>query len=120
FLGSRLQGDFPRFEGFRTAQMLDGDNDVFDFGPMEEFTIELKVKKNRGPNNNYRFYYPSILGKRPEWSSNWPSVGWVIFLEDSFWQFNMRGSNNNAGQVQGGTLSDATWNTLSVSCIVRN
>lgn len=120
YLGSKFQGDFVRFQGQRKAQLMEGDNSVYNFAYNEEFTIELKVKKNPGPDGNYRFYYPAILGKRPEWTSGWPGIGWTIFLEDRFWMFNLRGDAGGVGQVRGGDLADATWNSIAVSCIIRN
>src|SRR5690606_33787939 len=104
--------------GQRKAQVVAGDNSVYNLGS-GEFTIELKVKKNIGPNNNYKFYYPAILGKRPEWSSGWPSNGWVVFLEDDYWMFNARGTSGGE-QVRGDRLSDATWNSIAVVGVIRD
>lgn len=118
FLGSRFQGDFVRFDGQKYAEVTEGDNSIYNLGTAA-FTIELKVKKNRGPDNNYKFYYPAVLGKRPEWSSGWASNGWVVFLEDNFWMFNARGTGDG-NQVRGGTLSDATWNSLTVVGVIRD
>src|SRR5690606_32378117 len=118
FLGSKFQGDFVRFEGQKYAEVTEGDNSIYNLG-VEAFTIELKVKKNRGPNNNYKFYYPAVLGKRPEWSPGWPTNGWVVFLEDNFWMFNARGTGDG-NQVRGGTLADATWNNLTVVGVIRD
>lgn len=118
YLGNRFQGDFVRFNGQRYAEVTEGDNSIYNLGTTA-FTIELKVKKNRGPDNNYKFYYPSILGKRPEWSSGWASNGWVIFLEDNFWMFNARGPGDG-NQVKGTTLADATWNSLAVVGVIRD
>lgn len=118
YLGNRYQGDFVRFNGTRKAQVSAGDNSVYNLGT-GEFTIEIKVKKNIGPNQNYKFFYPSIFGKRPEWSSGWPTNGWVVFLEDNYWMFNARGTSGGE-QVRGGTLSDATWNSLAVVGVIRD
>lgn len=118
YLGNRFQGDFVRFQGERYAEINAGDNALYNFGE-EAFTIELKIKKNRGSNNNYKYYYPSLIGKRPEWSSGWPANGWVIFLEDNFWMFNARGTGDG-NQVRGGTLSDATWNNITVVGVLRD
>src|SRR3546814_18699866 len=41
YLGSRFQGDFVRFEGQRKAQLLNGDNSVYNFAEDQEFTIEI-------------------------------------------------------------------------------
>lgn len=119
YLGSRLQGDFVRFNEQRKAEVDSANNAVYNLGDEDqEFTIELKVRKNPGPDGNYKFYYPAILGKRPEWSSGWPSNGWVIFLEDNFWMFNARGTGGGQ-QVRGGTLADATWNSIAVVGVIR-
>lgn len=118
YLGNKYQGDFIRFNDQRKAQVTAGDNSVYNLGNAE-FTIELKVKKNKGPNNNYKFYYPSILGKRQEWSSGWPGSGWVVFLEDNFWMFNAKGPGGG-DQVPGTALSDATWNSLAVVGVIRD
>lgn len=118
YLGNKYQGDFVRFNDQRKAQVTAGDNSVYNLGTAE-FTIELKVKKNKGPNNNYKFYYPSILGKRQEWSSGWPGNGWVIFLEDNYWMFNARGTGGGE-QVKGNTLSDATWNSVAVVGVIKD
>ena len=118
YLGNRFQGDFVRFNGQRYAEVTAGDNSAYNLGTTA-FTIELKVKKNRGPDNNYKFFYPAVLGKRPEWSSGWASNGWVVFLEDNFWMFNARGPGNG-NQVRGATLADATWNSLAVVGVIRD
>jgi hypothetical protein len=118
YLGNKYQGDFVRFNDHRKAQVTAGDNTVYNLGT-GEFTIELKVKKNAGPDNNYKFYYPSILGKRKEWTSGWPGNGWVVFLEDNAWQFNARGPGGG-DQVRGTELADATWNSLAVVGVIRD
>lgn len=118
YLGNKYQGEFVRFNGQRKAQVTAGDNEVYNLGT-GEFTVELKVKKNPGPNNNYKFYYPSILGKRDQWSSGWPGNGWVIFLEDNYWMFNAKGPGGGE-QVKGATLGDATWNSVAVVGVIRD
>ncbi len=118
YLGNKYQGEFVRFNGQRKAQVTAGDNEVYNLNT-GEFTVELKVKKNPGPNNNYKFYYPSILGKRDQWSSGWPGNGWVIFLEDNYWMFNAKGPGGGE-QVKGTTLADATWNSIAVVGVIRD
>lgn len=117
YLGNKYQGEFIRFNDHRKAQVTAGDNSVYNLGTAE-FTIELKVKKNKGPNDNYKFYYPSILGKRAEWTSGWPGNGWVIFLEDNYWMFNAKGPGGG-DQVKGTVLADATWNSVAVVGVIR-
>jgi len=115
FIGNRFQGDFARFEGQRHAVLEDAENNSIYNLDTSAFTIELKVKKNK----LIRGIYPSIIGKRPEWSSGSPTNGWVVFLEDDFWMFNARGNSGN-GQVRGGTLADASWSSVAVVGVIRD
>jgi len=115
FIGNRFQGDFARFEGQRHAILEDAEaNKIYNLDT-GAFTIELKIKKNKPIKN----IYPALVGKRPEWSSGWPSNGWVVFLEDNFWQFNARGTGNG-DQVRGGVLADASWSSVAVVGVVRD
>src|SRR5690606_12405811 len=95
-----------------------GDNSYYNLGTAE-FTIELKVKKNIGPNNNFRFKNPALLGKRPEWNTSGSTNGWVVYLEDNFWRFGGRGTGGG-NQIRGGTLSNATWNSLAIVGVIRD
>lgn len=117
FLGIRFQGDFVRFRNQLRGEVTAGDNDIYNLDE-EAFTIELKVKKNPGPNNNYQYTYPALINKRARWS--WDDVGWTIFLENDFWMFNARGLGNNVGQTRGGTLANATWNSIAVVGVIRD
>ncbi|MBE8721818.1 hypothetical protein C4F40_13910 [Sphingobacterium sp. Ka21] len=117
YIGNKLSGEFMRFNDVKYAE-LQAQNDLFDLG-LTDFTIEIKIKKNRGSNNNYRFSHPSIIGKRETWQGGWDRElmnGWVIHLSDNFWVFNARG-NTGYGEVkadQNQRLNDATWNTITV------
>lgn len=121
YLGNPFTGKGVRFNG-------DGDDAVkastlensadFNFGDTVQFSIELKIKKFPGPDNNYRYFYPSILSKRSEWSSGAPGRGWTMFLENNYWQFNIRGSEK-ADQVRGDILSAGSWNSIAVVCVNR-
>lgn len=114
YLGSRFSGDFLRFKGGVYAELTEGDNPVFDLGDKEEFTIELKVKKNKGPNNTYRFpNYPSFIGKREKWESGAPTNGWIMAFKEDYWMFNARGPNGS-GEVNGPKLNNATWNNVTI------
>ncbi|WP_188506592.1 alkaline phosphatase family protein [Parapedobacter pyrenivorans] len=117
FLGIRFQGDFVRFQQQLRGEVTAGDNDLYNLED-EAFTIELKVKKNPGPNNNYQYTYPALINKRERWT--WDYVGWTIFLENDFWMFNARGLGNNVGQTRGGTLANATWNSIAVVGVIRD
>jgi len=114
FIGNKIIGDFIRFNSKKYAQLSEGDNTIYDFGE-GEFTVELKIKKNRG-NGSFRFNYASILGKRDYWQTSWQNDrtvrGWVIYLEDDYWMFNGAGTGA-INQVKGGNLSKGTWNTIT-------
>ena len=123
YTGNRYLGSAVRLFGRDNAVKATVDYaDAFNFSETTQFTIELKVKKNPGPNNNYIQNYPSILGKMSEWSSNKPesAKGWAIFLEEQFWQISVRGSNNNLGQTRGSDLGHGIWNSIAVKCEIRN
>ncbi len=117
FLGIRFQGDFVHFRDQVRAEVTAGDNDFYNLDN-SAFTIELKVKKNPGPDNNFEFRYPALLSKRNRWS--WDDVGWTIFLEGRGWQFNARGLGGNVGQTNGGNLANATWNSIAVVGVIRD
>src|SRR3546814_12877779 len=34
--------------------------------------------------------------------------------------FNLRGDDGDVGQVRGADLADATWNSIAISCVIRN
>jgi len=117
FLGIRFQGDFVHFRNQVRAEVTAGDNDYYNLDN-SAFTIELKVKKNPGPDNNFEYRYPALLSKRNRW--NWDDVGWTIFLEGRGWQFNARGLGGNVGQTNGGNLANATWNSIAVVGVIRD
>lgn len=123
YIGNRLSGEFMRFNDVKYAE-LQSENDLFDLGD-GDFTIEIKIKKNRGPNNNYRFSHPSIIGKRETWQGAWDReqmFGWVIHLSDDFWVFNARG-DKGYGEIkadQNQRLNNATWNTITLVGVRRD
>lgn len=123
YIGNRLSGEFMRFNDVKYAE-LQSENDLFDLGD-GDFTIEIKIKKNRGPNNNYRFSHPSIIGKRETWQGGWDReqmFGWVIHLSDDFWVFNARG-DKGYGEIksdQNQRLNNATWNTITLVGVRRD
>ncbi|MDN3548670.1 alkaline phosphatase family protein [Mucilaginibacter aquaedulcis] len=114
FTGNRYLGRTIRFKDSSVRAQIDT-ADIFNLDDTTKFTIELKVKKNED-----KFFWPSILGKRKEWSSGHPGVGWVIYLEDSYWYFEMRGTNDNDfRQCRGGDLQKGRWQTLTAKCEIR-
>jgi hypothetical protein len=114
FTGNRYLGKTVRLYGESVRAEIDT-ADVFNLGDTTKFTIELKVKKNED-----KFFWPSILGKRREWSAGHPSVGWVIYLEDAYWYFEMRGTKDgDYRQCRGADLQKGRWHNLSVKCEIR-
>ncbi len=118
FIGNKFIGDFMLFKGQNYAQLNEGDNDIFNLG-MSDFTIELKIKKNRGSNNNYSFSYPSVIGKRLHWQSDWDreteGIGWVIHLAGESWIFNARGDKGTGEVKADKNLNRGTWNSIIVT-----
>ena len=117
FLGIRFQGDFVHFRDQVRGEVTAGNNDFYNLDN-SAFTIEMKIKKNPGPDNNFEYRYPALLSKRNRWS--WDDVGWTIFLEGRGWQFNARGLGGNVGQTNGGNLANATWNSIAVVGVIRD
>lgn len=125
YIGNKLSGEFTRFNQTNYAELETDENELFNLGT-GEFTIELKIKKNRGANNNYRFSHPSIIGKRETWQGGWDTdvskLGWTIHLSDNFWVFNARG-DKGYGEVkadENSRLNDATWNTITLVGLIRD
>lgn len=106
-VGIRLHGNVN--DGVRATAL---NSELFNFGDKTPFSVELKLKKNPGPNGNYRYYWPSVIGKRPQWAGGWPTKGWVIYLENNNWHLNIR-TDKVADQVGGGSISDGNWNSLA-------
>ncbi|WP_214227367.1 alkaline phosphatase family protein [Pedobacter sp. B4-66] len=106
-VGVRLHGNVN--EGVRATAL---NSELFNFGDKTPFSVELKLKKNPGPSGNYRYSWPSVIGKRPQWAGGWPTKGWVIYLENNNWHLNIR-TDKVADQVLGGSISDGNWNTLA-------
>ncbi|WP_345208932.1 alkaline phosphatase family protein [Mucilaginibacter gynuensis] len=116
FTGNRYLGKTVRLYGKDVRAEIDTvDAELFNIDDTTRFTIELKVKKNED-----EFYYPSILGKRREWSGGHPSVGWVIYLEGKYWYFEWRGTKDgDYRQCRGGDLRKGIWENVSVKCEKR-
>ncbi|MGH2622507.1 MAG: alkaline phosphatase family protein, partial [Sphingobacterium sp.] len=118
FIGNKFIGDFMQFKETNYAQLDSGDNTVFNLDN-NDFTIELKIKKNKGKNNNYSFSYPSLIGKRKHWQGSWDKetdgIGWVIHLAGESWIFNARGENGTGEIKADKNLNRGTWNTITVT-----
>lgn len=114
FTGNRYLGRTVRLKDTAVRAEIDT-ADIFNLDDTTKFTIELKVKKNED-----KFFWPSILGKRKEWSAGHPGVGWVIYLEDSYWYFEFRGTkDNDYHQCRGGDLQKGRWQNLTAKCEIR-
>ncbi|WP_165499719.1 DUF4983 domain-containing protein [Pedobacter frigidisoli] len=111
FTGNRYLGKTVKLKGTEIRAEIPGvDADVYNINDTTKMTIELKVKKNQDI-----FRWPSILGKRNEWSSGHPSVGWVIYLEERYWYFEWRGkTDGDYKQCRGADLTQGRWENLSV------
>lgn len=118
FIGNKYIGDFMQFKETNYAQLDSGDNSVFNLDN-NDFTIELKIKKNKGKNNNYSFSYPSLIGKRKHWQGAWDretdGIGWVIHLAGESWIFNARGDTGTGEIKADKNLNRGTWNTITVT-----
>ncbi|KQM74777.1 hypothetical protein ASE74_01990 [Pedobacter sp. Leaf216] len=117
FTGNRYLGKTIRFKGKDVRAQIDSvDATVYNIDDTTKVTIELKVKKNEE-----KFFWPSVLGKRNEWSSGHPSVGWVIYLEEDYWYFEWRGTKDgDYHQCRGGSFSKGKWTNLTAKIEVRN
>lgn len=111
FTGNRYLGKTVKMKGTEVrAEIAGEDASVYNIDDTTKMTIELKVKKNQE-----KLFYPSVLGKRNEWSTGHPSVGWVIYLEDKYWYFEWRGTKDgDYRQCRGADLVQGRWENLSV------
>ncbi|MCX2573170.1 alkaline phosphatase family protein [Pedobacter sandarakinus] len=111
FTGNRYLGKTVKLIGQNIRGEIPGpEASVYNIDDTTTMTIELKVKKNQDI-----FRWPSILGKRNEWSSGHPSVGWVIYLEEGYWYFEWRGTKDaDYKQCRGANLAKGKWENLSV------
>jgi len=117
FTGNRYLGKTIRFKGQDVRAQVDAaDANVYNIDDTTKVTIELKVKKNED-----KFFWPSVLGKRNEWSGGHPSVGWVIYLEEDYWYFEWRGTKDgDYHQCRGGSFAKGKWTNLTAKIEVRN
>ncbi|HVW58482.1 MAG TPA: DUF4983 domain-containing protein, partial [Puia sp.] len=114
FTGNRYIGKTIRLKGDAVTAQIDDAGD-YNIDDTTNFTIELKIKKNEEA-----FFWPSVLGKRNEWSIGHPSVGWVIYLENTYWYLEWRGTKDgDFHQVRGADLRKGRWENISVKCETR-
>ncbi len=120
FNGTKFSGSTVRLFGKDDAIFgtVPGAIDEYNFGDTTSFTVELNIKVNQRPDGSYNYRYPSVLGKRESFSRGVP--GWVMFLENNFWQVNFGQVGKGNVQARGGVIGDGKWHNIAVSVLNRN
>lgn len=126
-VGSFWSGNSPRFLGEpeKTVAITDvKTSPSFNFGRDSSFTISIKVKKRKNPNNtsrgDYYYQWPSFMGKRDRagWGGgNAPgNPGWDLCLFQNGWRFFAAGGTDfiNGIEIGGANFSGDTWHDLTV------
>jgi len=120
FLGNVYSGSAIRFKGDpdRIKGVVQGSaaNNAFNFGPDDDFTVSVKIKKGKSKNTSkgdYWYEWPSVVGKRN--NSSWGQAGWNICLFYNGWRFFGAGGqdNSNGDEVGGLDFSGDTWHDLT-------
>ncbi len=127
FVGNFWSGNSPRFLGDpeKTQALTSAAiSPNFNFGPDSSFTISVKVKKRKNPNNtgrgDYYYQWPSFMGKRNTagWGGgNAPgNPGWDFCLFQNGWRFFAAGGTDfiNGIEIGGANFSGDTWHDLTV------
>lgn len=123
FLGNSISGNAVNFlgdpekaVGLVSPQL----SPAFNFGDTASFTISVKVKKGKNPNNvsrgDYYYQWPSILGKKN--TSGWgdsQGPGWEFSLLQNRWRFFISGGTDfrNGYEINGMEFSGDTWHDLT-------
>lgn len=93
------------------------DNTLGDIGKLNGLTAELKMKLNRGPNNNFRYSVPPFFSKVKDRTGN--SIGWALFkngpgttlfLADGDKKAEMTANSDNGGK----NTDNGDWHTYTV------
>lgn len=74
------EGKTVRLTGDAAATAVRGrcvDNTIGDIGKLNGLTVELKMKLNRGPNNNFRYTFPPFFSKTKDRTGS--TIGWALF-----------------------------------------
>jgi len=110
----RFVGDPDKSQGLATPATSAN----FNFGDTSSFTISVKVKKNKNPQNvsrgDYYYQWPSILGKKAR--SGWgekEGPGWEFSLLDKRWRFFISGKGWNGYEIVGTEIDGETWHDLT-------
>jgi hypothetical protein len=91
-------------------------NNEFNFGADNDFTVSVKIKKGKTKNTSsgdYWYEWPSVVGKRN--NSSWGQAGWNICLFYNGWRFFGAGGqdNSNGDEVGGLDFSGDIWHDLT-------
>jgi len=123
FVGNNWSGNSPRYLGDpeKAVAFVSAENSkLFNFGDTNSFTISVKVKKRKNPNNvsrgDYYYQWPSILGKKN--NSGWGNgegPGWEFSLLQDGWRFFVSGGKDfvNGWELQGANFSGDSWHDLT-------
>lgn len=123
FLGNPVSGNSVNFLGDpQRARAVASTvaSPAFNFGDTSSFTISVKVKKGKNPNNtsrgDYYYQWPSILGKKA--TSGWGNQqgpGWEFSLYRNAWRFFISGGADftNGYEIMGLEFSGETWHDLT-------
>lgn len=115
-----FEGKAVRLSGDQAATAIRGrcvDNTIGDPGKLEGMTAELKMKLNRGPNNNFRFSVPPFFSKTKDRTGS--TIGWALFkngagttmyVADGVIKGELNTNNDNGGK----NTDDGEWHTYTV------
>lgn len=111
--GIRFKGDPERSVGYVDAAK----SSAFNFGPNNDFTVSVKIKKGKPKNTSqgdYWYQWPSILGKRDDsgWGDSGHKPGWDICLFYNGWRLMAQGGDNG-DEIAGREFSGDTWHDLT-------
>lgn len=74
-------------------------------------TVELKMKLNKGPNNNYQYSYPPFFSKTDNRSGN--TAGWAMFKSGAGTKFFMANGTTKIEYDGGKNIDDGDWHTYT-------
>lgn len=120
FNGTRFSGSTVRLFGKDSAVFATVPDaiDAYNFGDTTSFTVELNIKVNQRADGSYNYTWPSILGKRASFDGGVP--GWVMFLEQNYWQINFGQSGKGNIQARGAVIGDGKWHNIAAVILSRN
>ncbi|WP_158617932.1 LamG-like jellyroll fold domain-containing protein [Chitinophaga lutea] len=119
FNGTKFSGSAVRLFGKENAifATVPGAIEEYNFGDTTSFTVELNIKVNKRSDGSYNYTYPSVFSKRATFTSGVP--GWLIFLENNFWQVNFGQVGKGNVQAKGAVIGDGKWHNIAVTVLGR-